>query len=174
MFEIKNIGASQILTKILIFQSFFSDGRADNAYYFFCKYSLEYMYVTFVGPTLIWKIMAVSHLIFFCALDESRFWWEWLLFKLSNRSKLMAKCYNQCINSNNSHQKILTSCITLFPIFFWYLILFDSHFLLGHFFKKKKKIQVPGILKKTLVCILWKLWHSQVQRLCQFSSCTAK
>ena len=41
--EIKNIGASQILTKILIFQSFFSDGRADNAYYFFCKYSLEYM-----------------------------------------------------------------------------------------------------------------------------------
>jgi hypothetical protein len=48
VFEIENIGASQILTKILvpviIFQSFFSDGRADNdstSLLFVCKYSLE-------------------------------------------------------------------------------------------------------------------------------------
>ena len=141
MFEIKNIGASQFLTKILIFQSFFSDGRADNAYYFFVNIVWNICY--FVDPTLIWKIMAVSHLIFFCALDESRFWWEWLLFKLSNRSKLMAKCYNHCINSNNSHQKILTSCITLFPIFFdtWFYL--TVIFLLGHFFKKNASARDP-------------------------------
>ena len=57
-----------------------------------------------------------------------------------------------------------------FLFFFWYLILFDSHFFVRALFQKK--MQVPGILKKTLVCILWKLWHSQVQRSCQFSSCT--
>ena len=155
--KLKTLVQANFWLKYLFFNPF-SQMVGQTMLTIFCKYSLEYMYVTFVGPTLIWKIMAVSHLIFFCALDESRFWWEWLLFKLSNRSKLMAKCYNHCINSNNSHQKILTSCITLFPIFFdtWFYL---TVIFVRAIFQKNKPERVFGLQVRWRELDTFKILH---------------